>query len=123
MNSGFTLKECLFGPVKLTKNADPDKYYHWGYGVGFDPCSSFSVPNFDWVRILLFLQYTIVHQFISIIRRNTFFLVLGKDPTEGLDDTTITAEAEFSINVLKSQRTFSFSIHCNGGNRFLSING
>lgn len=58
MNSGFTLKECLFGPVKLTKNADPDKYYHWGYGVGFDPCSSFSVPYFDWVRILLFLQYT-----------------------------------------------------------------
>ena len=26
LNSGFTLKDCLFEAVKLTKNADPDKY-------------------------------------------------------------------------------------------------
>ena len=26
LNTDFTLGNCLFGPVKLTKNADPDKY-------------------------------------------------------------------------------------------------
>ena len=26
LNTDFTLKDCLFGAVKLTKNADPDKY-------------------------------------------------------------------------------------------------
>ena len=26
LNTGFTLKNCLFGSVKLTKNVDPDKY-------------------------------------------------------------------------------------------------
>ena len=26
LNSDFTLKDCLFGGVKLAKNADPDKY-------------------------------------------------------------------------------------------------
>ena len=26
LSGDFTLKSCLFGAVKLTKNADPDKY-------------------------------------------------------------------------------------------------
>ena len=36
LNSEFTLKYCLFGAVKLTKNADPDKYSYSGYHIGFD---------------------------------------------------------------------------------------
>ena len=31
-----TLENCLFGSVKLTKNADIDKYGYFGYGIGFD---------------------------------------------------------------------------------------
>ena len=34
--SYFTLKECLLGGAKLSKNADPDKYVHTGFGIGFD---------------------------------------------------------------------------------------
>ena len=30
-----TLKNSLFGPVTLTKNADFDKYQYSGYGIGF----------------------------------------------------------------------------------------
>ena len=30
-----TLKNCLFGTVTLTKNADIDKYGYSGYGIGF----------------------------------------------------------------------------------------
>ena len=37
-----TLKNCLFGAVTLTKNADIDKYGYSGYGIGFDRRSSFS---------------------------------------------------------------------------------
>ena len=36
LNTGFTLGGCLFGGVKLTKNADPDKYSYSGYGIRFD---------------------------------------------------------------------------------------
>ena len=32
----FTLGNSLFGAVKLTKNAYPDKYRYSGYGIGFD---------------------------------------------------------------------------------------
>ena len=39
-----TLKNCLFGAVNLTKNADIDKYDYSGYGIGFDRRSSFSFP-------------------------------------------------------------------------------
>ena len=31
-----TLKNCLFGAVTLTKNADIEKYKYSGYGIGFD---------------------------------------------------------------------------------------
>ena len=36
LNTAFTLDDCLFGAVKLTKNADPDKQVYSGYGTGFD---------------------------------------------------------------------------------------
>ena len=40
-----TLKNCLFGAVTLTKNADIDKYEYSGYGIGFDRRSSFTFPS------------------------------------------------------------------------------
>ena len=40
-----TLKNCLFGAVTLTKNADIDKYGYSGYGIGFDRRSSYSFPS------------------------------------------------------------------------------
>ena len=40
-----TLKNCLFGAVTLTKNADINEYGYSGYGIGFDRRSSFSFPG------------------------------------------------------------------------------
>ena len=37
----FTLTNCLFWFVKLTKNTDPDKYKCIGYRIGFDSRSEF----------------------------------------------------------------------------------
>ena len=36
LNTAFTLKDFFFGAVKLTKNANPDKYSYSEYGVGCD---------------------------------------------------------------------------------------
>ena len=41
-NNDPTLKNCLFGAVTLTKNADIEKYGYSCYGIGFDRRSSFS---------------------------------------------------------------------------------
>ena len=37
----FTLGNCLFGSVKLTKNTDLDKQKYTGYNIGFDSRSEF----------------------------------------------------------------------------------
>ena len=47
LNGDFTLKDCLFGSVKITKNADSDKYSYSRYEIGFDSRSLFWIPNFD----------------------------------------------------------------------------
>ena len=47
------LKNCLFGAVTLTKNADIDKYGYSGYGIGFDRKSSFSFPGDGFGRNVL----------------------------------------------------------------------
>ena len=47
LDTEFTLKDCLFGDVKITKSADPDKYSYSGHGIGFDSRSYFSIRNFD----------------------------------------------------------------------------
>ena len=47
LNAEFTLKDCLFGNVKIAKNADPDKCSYSGYEIEFDSRSIFSIPNFD----------------------------------------------------------------------------
>ena len=44
-DSSITLNDCLFGSVKLTKNAEIDKYKYSGYGIGFDSRETFSHPS------------------------------------------------------------------------------
>ena len=44
-NSDPTLKNCLFGMVTLTKNADIEKYKYSCYGIGFARRSSFSFSS------------------------------------------------------------------------------
>ena len=44
-NSDPTLKNCLFGAVTLTKNADIEKYGYSVYRIEFDRRSSFSFPG------------------------------------------------------------------------------
>ena len=47
-------------------------------------------------------------------------LILGKGPTKGLDDTTCSAEAQYSINFSRSNINFCFlSLPYNGSNSFL----
>ena len=41
-NLDFTSNNCLFGSVKLTKDADPDKYKYHSHNIGFDSRSEFS---------------------------------------------------------------------------------
>ena len=49
-------------------------------------------------------------------------LILGTGPTQGLEDTTLSAETQYSINFSRSNRKFRFSLHYNGSNSSLFVN-
>ena len=55
---------------------------------------------------------------VHIDNKGKDILILGKGPTQGLNGTKFTAEAEYSINFLRSQRKFGLSLHYNGSNSF-----
>ena len=44
-NNDSAVKNCLFGAVTLTKNADIDTYGYSGYGIGFDRKIVLSFPG------------------------------------------------------------------------------
>ena len=55
-----------------------------------------------------------------IIRKKT--LVLGIGPTQGLEHT-LTAEKMYSINYTVTKKKFCLSLHYNGANSYLFVNG
>ena len=50
-NNDPTLKNCLFGGITLTKNADIDKYGYSGYGIGFVENQAFHFLFVDLVKM------------------------------------------------------------------------
>ena len=51
------------------------------------------------------------------------FLVLGRDFIQGIDGTTIYAEKMYSTNFTIANMTFCLSLHYNGVNSYLFVNG
>ena len=50
-------------------------------------------------------------------------LVRGKDFVQGLDNTTIYTENLYSINFSENNKKFCLSLHYNGANSYLFVNG
>ena len=54
--------------------------------------------------------------------KNKDILILGEEPTQGLDDTTLTAEAKYPINFTQPRKRFVLSLHDNRSKNFLFVN-
>ena len=121
LNSNFTLKDCMFGGVKLAKNADPDKYVYSGFGIGFDSRSEFSLPDGSEGKNAIIIGVNMSSS-AHIDNKKKDVLILGKCSTQGLDDTMLTAEAQYSINFSRSNKKNCLNLHYNGSNRFLFVN-
>ena len=50
-------------------------------------------------------------------------LILGQGPTQVLDDTKLTAEKDYSINFTMPRKKLCLSLHYNGKNSNLIVNG
>ena len=86
-NTDFALNNCLFRSVKLTKNADPDKYKCSGYGIGFNSRSEFLFIDGSFGKNVI-IFWADVNSSVHIDNKNKDILILGEGPTQELDDTT-----------------------------------
>ena len=111
----YTVKDCFFGTVKLTKNVNPNKFSYSWYGIGFDSSSFFSIPNLDHGENVLNFG---VDMSLSVHANNKIknILFLDKGQIRELDNTLLT------INFSRSEEKFCVSLSYNGSNSFLFFN-
>ena len=116
-----TLENCLFSAVTLTKIDDIDKYGYSGYGIGIDRKSSFSLASGEFGQNVIIFG---VHMSSSahVDNKKKDILVLEKGPTQRLENT-LTAEKIYLINFTVTKKKFSLSLHYNGTNSYLFVNG
>ena len=121
-NPDFTLENCLFGAVKITKTTDVDKYKYSGYGIGFDGRGVFTHPpgSFGNNEIIFGVD---IRSSVHIDNKEKDILILGSGPTQGLGEDSLTAEKMYSINFSETRKKFCLSLHYNGVNSYLFVNG
>ena len=101
-----TIKNCLFGSVTLTKNADIEKYGYSGYWIGFDRRESFSFPGGGFGQNVIIFGVDMSSS-IHIDNKGKDTLILGVGPTQGLENT-LTPEKMYSINFTVTKKKFCF---------------
>ena len=117
-----TLKNCLFGAVKLIKNNDIDKYKYSGYGIEFDSGRNFLFPDGSFGQNVIILGVDMSSSVHANNKTNNI-LVLGKGFIQEINYTTIYAEETYLINFTKTQVKFCLSLHFNGDNSYILVNG
>ena len=59
---------------------------------------------------------------VHIYNQGKYILIHGEGPKQGQEDTTLAAEAKYSINFTQSNRKFILSLHYNESDSFLFVN-
>ena len=128
-NNEFAIQNALFGAIEVTKNANTSMYKYKGYGICFDESESFShvrkEGNFNHTtlaRNLIILGADMSFSKHAINKANNIY-VMGKDYIQKIDDTRIYAEKMFYRNFTEPGKKFILSLHYNGDNSYLFVNG
>ena len=110
--------------VKPVKKADKYKYKYSGYGIGFDNHGTFSMSNGSGSAINVITFGADMSSYAHINNKKKMdILILGKGPTDGLDDTMLTEEKEYSINFTERDKKFCLGLYYNETSSYLFIDG
>ena len=128
-NNEFTIQNALFGAIEITKNANTSKYKYKGCGICFDESESFShvrkEGNFNHTtlarKVIIFGVDMSFSKHANNKANNIY--VIGKDYITKINDTIIYAEKMFYRNFTEAGKKFILSLHCNGDNSYLFVNG
>ena len=128
-DTSFTIQNALIGAMQITKNADTSKYDYKGYGICFDERSEFGhtiteggfAHTTDARNVLIFgadMSFS-VHK----TNRANHIYVMGTCLKQGIHDTTLYAEKNFYRNFTNRGKKFMLSLHYNGDDTYLFVNG
>ena len=128
-NNEFTIQNALFGAIEITKNANTSKYKYKGYGIYFDESESFShvrkegsINHTTLARNVIIFGIDMNFSKHANNKANNIY-VMGKDYITKINDTTIYAKKMFYRNFTKPGKKFILSLHYNGDNSYLFVNG
>ena len=119
----LTLEHYFFGAIKLTINADPDKYKYSSYGIGLDANGSFSLSDGSESGKKVIIFGSNMSSSVRIDNKKKDILVLGKGQTQGLKYSTLTTKKENAINFTEQQKKFRLRLHHNWVNSYIFVNG
>ena len=60
---------------------------------------------------------------VHVDNKGKYILILGKGPTQGLGEHSLTAEKMYSVNFTNNGDKYCLSLHYNGANSYLFVNG
>ena len=104
----FTLVNYLFRAVKLTKKVYFDKYKQSGYGIGFDTPRSFSLSTGSGFAESVIILVADMGSSLHIDNKKKDILILDRNQTDELDNTTSTAEKEYYVSFTEKHKKFNF---------------
>ena len=112
----------MFGAVKRTKNANTSHYKYEGYGICFDSEYSFSFgKRIDVKNVIIFGVNTSNSSHSTNKTQNIY--VLGKYFVQRINSVIIYAEKIYKTNFTEQNKKFVLSLHYNGDNSYLFVNG
>ena len=106
----------------MIKNADVNKCKYSGYGIGFDSKGSFSHASGGYGKNVIIFGADMSSSVHAYSKVNNV-LVLGKAFIQGINGTIIYAEKMYSLNYTVDNKRFCLSLHYNGDNSYLFVNG
>ena len=128
-DTSFTMQNALFRAMQITKNADISKYDYKGYGICFDERTEFGHTITEGgfghttdARNVLIFGVDMCFRVHKTNRANHIY-VMGDGLTQGIHDTTLYVEKNFYRNFTDPSKKFMLSLHYNGDDSYLSVNG
>ena len=109
--------------MKITRNStDTSQHEYEGYGICFDEGGTFSKGGINNGRNVLIFgvhENSLTH---AIIKANNIY-IMGDFIVQGINDITLYVEKIYSQNFTAPNRKFVLSLHYNGDNSYLFVNG
>ena len=93
----------------MTKNAGPDKYKYSRQGIRLAGRGSFSLNDGNGFGKNAIIFGADMSSSVHLDNNKKYIMILGDGPTQGSDDTTLTAKKEYAINFNEQQKKFCLS--------------